>query len=76
MEIMQEILGDNTMLDSRADPNVPFVFAVASKMSFIEYPTSLNLFRNYNYNKNTSPDNFVINPEDAIEILDLDTLSD
>ena len=71
---MQEILGDNTMLDSRADPNVPFVFAVASKMS--SNPTSLNLFRNYNYNKNTSPDNFVINPEDAIEILDLDTLSD
>jgi patatin-like phospholipase/acyl hydrolase len=32
MNVLSEILGDQTMLDSRANPAVPFVFAVTSKM--------------------------------------------
>jgi hypothetical protein len=62
MEVMQEILGDTSMLDSRADPSVPLVFAVASKMST---PTQLCLFRNYNYGGGELPDTFVIDPENA-----------
>jgi hypothetical protein len=62
MEVMQEILGDTSMLDSRADPSVPLVFAVSSKMST---PTQLCLFRNYNYGGGELPDTFVTDPENA-----------
>jgi len=68
MEIMDGILGKFTMLDSRADPKVPFVFAISSKMS--SNPTQLCLFRNYNYNDSSMPDNFLISPEQAAEALD------
>jgi hypothetical protein len=44
MKVLSEILGDNTMLDARANPAVPFVFAVTSKMS--STPTHVTLFRN------------------------------
>jgi Patatin-like phospholipase len=56
-------------LDSRADPAVPFVFAVTSKMS--STPTHVALFRNYNYNGNELPDPFMIDPNDARENLGL-----
>ena len=45
--VIGEILRDNSMLASRADPRVPLVFAISSKMS--STPTQLCLFRNYNY---------------------------
>jgi Patatin-like phospholipase len=35
MNVLSEILGDQTMLDSRANPAVPFVFAVTSKMRLV-----------------------------------------
>lgn len=70
MQIMQEILGDATMLDSRANPDVPYVFAISSKMSI--NPTSLTLFRNYNYDGNTLPDNFIISQEEASKSLGLE----
>lgn len=60
MEVMEGILGDNSMLGSRADPDVPFVFAVSSKMS--SSPTQVCLFRNYNYAGGELPDAFVIDP--------------
>lgn len=60
MEVMNEILGDNSMLGSRANPDVPFVFAVSSKMS--STPTQVCLFRNYNYSGGELPDTFVIDP--------------
>jgi predicted acylesterase/phospholipase RssA len=63
MKVLSDILGDNTMLDSRADPAVPFVFGVTSKMS--STPTHVALFRNYNYNGNELPDPFMIDPNDA-----------
>lgn len=66
---MREILGETSMLDSRADPKVPLVFAVSSKMS--STPTQLCLFRNYNYNGGEMPDKFVVNPEIAKKNLDL-----
>lgn len=69
MNVLSDILGDNTMLDSRADPAVPFVFAVTSKMS--STPTHVALFRNYNYNGNELPDPFMIDPDNARESLDL-----
>jgi len=46
-QILKEILGETSMVDSRFDPKVPLVFAVASKMT--SNPTKLVLFRNYNY---------------------------
>lgn len=73
MNVLTDILGDQTMLDSRANPAVPFVFAVTSKMS--SNPTHIALFRNYNYNGGEMPDPFVIRPDDARENLDL-SLSD
>jgi hypothetical protein len=69
MNVLTEILGDNTMLDSRANPAVPFVFAVTSKMS--SSPTHIALFRNYNYNGGEQPDPFMIDPDDARENLGL-----
>jgi len=69
MNVLTEILGDNTMLDSRANPAVPFVFAVTSKMS--SNPTHVALFRNYNYNGGELPDPFMIDPDDARENLGL-----
>eukprot|EP00536_Pseudo-nitzschia_multiseries_P012243 jgi/Psemu1/326739/estExt_fgenesh1_pg.C_4580003 len=69
MNVLTEILKDNTMLDSRANPAVPYVFAVTSKMS--SNPTHVALFRNYNYNGGELPDPFMINPDDARENLGL-----
>ena len=69
MDVLTEILGDNTMLDSRANPAVPFVFAVTSKMS--SNPTHVALFRNYNYNGGELPDPFMIDPDDARKNLGL-----
>jgi len=63
MEIMSEILGDHSMLDSRADPTVPLVFAVSSKMS--STPTHVALFRNYNYASDEIPDSFVVDAKQA-----------
>ncbi len=69
MEILSEILGDKTMLDSRADPTVPRVFAVASKMS--STPTHVCLFRNYNYASGELPDPFTVDPDAARRELEL-----
>lgn len=69
MNVLSEILGEETMLDSRADPAVPYVFAVTSKMS--STPTHVALFRNYNYNGGELPDPFVIKPEEARETIGL-----
>jgi hypothetical protein len=69
MDVLTDILGDQTMLDSRANPAVPFVFAVTSKMS--SNPTHVALFRNYNYNGGELPDPFLIGPDAARENLDL-----
>ena len=69
MEILSEILEDNIMLDSRADPAVPYVFCVASKMS--STPTHVALFRNYNYAGGELADPFTIDPEKARIDLDL-----
>jgi hypothetical protein len=63
MSILSNILKDDSMLDSRADPAVPLVFAVASKMS--STPTHVALFRNYNYGTGEFPDPFTIDPEVA-----------
>jgi len=63
MEIMTEILGSASMIESRCDPTVPYLFGVSSKMSSI--PTGLCLFRNYNYNGGERPDKFVIDPMEA-----------
>lgn len=62
-EVMMEILGENSMLDSRADPRVPLVFAVSAKMS--STTSKCCLFRNYNYSKNEKKDNFVVCPDEA-----------
>uniref|UniRef100_A0A7S3LG81 PNPLA domain-containing protein n=1 Tax=Amphora coffeiformis TaxID=265554 RepID=A0A7S3LG81_9STRA len=61
MNILCNILRDDSMLDSRADPAVPLVFAVASKMS--STPTHVALFRNYNYASGEFPDSFTVDPE-------------
>lgn len=69
MTVLGDILGDHSMLDSRADPSVPYVFAVTSKMS--STPTHVALFRNYNYDGGEKPDPFVMKPAEAREALDL-----
>ena len=69
MSILSNILGDNNMLDSRADPTVPYVFCVTSKMS--STPTHVALFRNYNYGSGERPDPFVVDPDRAREELGL-----
>lgn len=61
MNILCNILGDDSMLDSRGDPAVPLVFAVTSKMS--STPTHVALFRNYNYGSGEFPDSFTVDPE-------------
>lgn len=63
MNILCNILGDDSMLDSRADPAVPLVFAVTSKMS--STPTHVALFRNYNYETGEFPDSFTVKPNEA-----------
>lgn len=69
MDILSDILGDNIMLDSRADPAVPYVCCVASKMS--STPTHVALFRNYNYAGGELADPFTIDPDKARDDLDL-----
>eukprot|EP00980_Cylindrotheca_fusiformis_P007253 scaffold1525_cov142-Cylindrotheca_fusiformis.AAC.53 len=69
MNVLSEILGENTLLDSRADPSVPFVFGVTSKMS--SNPTHVALLRNYNYNGGEYPDPFMVKPDDARKALGL-----
>jgi Patatin-like phospholipase len=69
MGILSDILGDDIMLDSRADPAVPYVFCVASKMS--STPTHVALFRNYNYAGGELADPFTIDPDKARLKLDL-----
>jgi Patatin len=68
-KVMMSILNDNSMLASRADPRVPLVFAISSKMS--STPTQLCLFRNYNYNGGEMNDAFVEDPIEAKEELSL-----
>eukprot|EP00549_Striatella_unipunctata_P010836 CAMPEP_0118721076 /NCGR_PEP_ID=MMETSP0800-20121206/30511_1 /TAXON_ID=210618 ORGANISM="Striatella unipunctata, Strain CCMP2910" /NCGR_SAMPLE_ID=MMETSP0800 /ASSEMBLY_ACC=CAM_ASM_000638 /LENGTH=705 /DNA_ID=CAMNT_0006628879 /DNA_START=154 /DNA_END=2271 /DNA_ORIENTATION=- len=70
MSIMEEILADASMLDSRADPSVPLVVAVSTKMSAT--PKELCLFRNYNYGGGELPDAFVVTPEEAKKELGMD----
>ena len=69
MNVLSDILKDDSMLDSRADPTVPLVFAVTSKMS--STPTHVALFRNYNYASDELPDPFTIDPDVAREELGL-----
>ena len=73
MGVLDEILGDEGMLDSRADPDVPLICAVASRMS--STPTGLALLRNYNYCGGELPDKFTIDPNKARERLGLLSLS-
>ena len=68
--VMAEILQDNSMLASRADPRVPLVFAISSKMT--STPTQLCLFRNYNYKSGEIKDTFVQDPNEAREELGLE----
>lgn len=69
MKVLENILKENSMLDSRADPSVPYVCALSSKMS--STPTHVALFRNYNYACGEQKDPFVVDPEKARENLDL-----
>jgi predicted acylesterase/phospholipase RssA len=69
MNILSTILQDKIMLDSRADPAVPLVCCLTSKMS--STPTHVALFRNYNYAKDELRDPFTINPDKAREDLGL-----
>ena len=62
-QIMIDILGESSMLDSRADPRVPLVFCVSAKMS--STTSKLSLFRNYNYAGGEKEDNFIVSPEVA-----------
>ncbi|KAL7518065.1 hypothetical protein ACHAWX_002922 [Stephanocyclus meneghinianus] len=70
MEVLDEILKDDGMLDSRANPAVPLVTAVSSKMS--STPSQLCLLRNYNYGGGEMPDSFCIDPDKARKRLGLD----
>jgi Patatin-like phospholipase len=69
MTILTTILEEKSMLDSRADPAVPLVCCLTSKMS--STPTHVALFRNYNYANGELADPFVINPDRAREDLDI-----
>lgn len=62
-DILQDVLGDYSMLDTRADPRVPLVFAVAAEMSSTNSRAAL--FRNYNYSEGEKKDKFVVSPEAA-----------
>jgi hypothetical protein len=68
-QVMMRVLGDNSMLASRADPRVPLVFAISTKMS--STPTQLCLFRNYNYRRGEMSDAFVQDPIEAKVELEL-----
>lgn len=70
MEVLEEILKDDGMLDSRANPAVPLICAVSSKMS--STPSQLCLLRNYNYGGGEMPDSFTINPTKARQRLGLE----
>ena len=70
MEVLDEILKDDGMLDSRANPRVPLITAVSSKMS--STPSQLYLLRNYNYGGGELSDSFLIKPDKARERLGLD----
>jgi predicted acylesterase/phospholipase RssA len=69
MEVLEEILKDDGMLDSRANPAVPLITAVSSKMS--STPSQLALLRNYNYGGGEMPDSFCIDPQKARKRLGL-----
>ncbi|KAL7500826.1 hypothetical protein ACHAWT_009002, partial [Skeletonema menzelii] len=69
MEVLEEILKDDGMLDSRANPAVPLITAVSSKMS--STPSQLALLRNYNYGRGEMPDSFCIDPQKARQRLGL-----
>jgi hypothetical protein len=69
VEVLNDILGDSIMLDSRADPAVPLVFGVSSVMT--STPTYVTLFRNYNYAGGELPDHFVQDPDEARRALGL-----
>lgn len=69
MGILLDILKEESMLDSRANPAVPLVCALSSKMS--STPTHVALFRNYNYGGGELADPFTIDPDFAREDLDL-----
>jgi hypothetical protein len=62
-QVMMEILGENSMLDSRADPRVPLVFSVSAEMS--SSTSKMCLFRNYNYRCGEKEDKFVVSPQEA-----------
>jgi len=70
MEVLEEILKDDGMLDSRANPAVPLIVAVSSKMS--STPSQLCLLRNYNYGGGELPDSFCIDPDEARKRLGLE----
>lgn len=69
MSILVNILKENSMLDSRADPAVPLVCCLTSKMS--STPTRVALFRNYNYAGGEQADPFTIDPKVARQDLNL-----
>lgn len=69
MSILTTILQEKSMLDSRADPRVPLVCCLTSKMS--STPTHVALFRNYNYASGELADPFTIDPDRAREDLDI-----
>jgi len=70
MNVLQEILKDDGMLDSRANPAVPLIAAVSSKMS--SSPSQLCLLRNYNYGGGEMTDAFQIDPNEARQRLELE----
>mmetsp|Transcript_1393 Transcript_1393/g.2638 ORF Transcript_1393/g.2638 Transcript_1393/m.2638 type:complete len:972 (+) Transcript_1393:218-3133(+) len=70
MGVLSEILKDDGMLDSRANPAVPLITAVSSKMS--STPSQLCLLRNYNYGGGEMPDSFCIDPNKARQRLGLE----
>lgn len=72
--VVGEIMRDNSMLSSRADPRVPLVFAISSKMS--STPTQICLFRNYNYGGGEMNDAFVMDPLEAKEELGVELEDD
>eukprot|EP00540_Astrosyne_radiata_P001826 CAMPEP_0116848390 /NCGR_PEP_ID=MMETSP0418-20121206/14971_1 /TAXON_ID=1158023 /ORGANISM="Astrosyne radiata, Strain 13vi08-1A" /LENGTH=299 /DNA_ID=CAMNT_0004479957 /DNA_START=18 /DNA_END=917 /DNA_ORIENTATION=- len=63
MQVLNGILGNDTLLDSRYDPSVPYVFGLTSIMS--SKPTHVVLYRNYNYSGGESPDRFTVDPDEA-----------
>lgn len=74
MKVLNEVVGDDIMLDSRSDPSAPYVAAVSTKLS--STPTNVALFRNYNYNGGELPDALAIAPEKARQSLGLTSAKD